>query len=219
MIQPVPEDAPAQADPVQGVPQQVPGPGGQGLEPGHVFVVRAGTVQAAQVDADARHMGTRAMGGSLRRGSHGTQQGRGLIQRDPFAHVAYIHHEKGLMTQARGPGGGIQGPEGRLAGKGAALEQTDDVVRPVRGRQIDQDTPCAVRRLRAVKKMLGHVRDAVTGIALRAQEIDDVRVGGHHLQHRQKAKTPGLLLTLHKTQVMGQGIHIYLQFRHGASPG
>ena len=63
--EPVPEDAPAQADPVQGVSQQGTGPGRQGFEPGHVFVVRAGTVQAAEIDADACHMGTRAMGRTL----------------------------------------------------------------------------------------------------------------------------------------------------------
>ena len=70
------------------------------------------------------------------------------------------------MMQARGTGGCIQGPEGRLTGEGAAFEQADDVVRSVRGGQIDQDAPCAGRRLLPVKKMFRHVRDAMTGITL-----------------------------------------------------
>ena len=199
--------------------RQVPGPGRQRFEPGHVFFIRAGTVQTAQIDADARHMSARAAGSTLRGGGHGPQQGGRLVLRDAFAHVADIHHEQGLVVQARGPGGGIQGPEGRLAGKGAAFEQTDDIVRPVRGRQIDQDAPCAGRRLLAIEKMLRHVRDAVTAIALPAQEGDDLRVGGHHLQHGQEAEAPGLFPVPHKAQIMGQGIQIYFQLRHEASPG
>ena len=163
-------------------------------------------------------MGARPMGRTLRRGSHGPQQGGGIFLRDPFAHVAYIHHEQGLVMQARGTGSSIQGPEGRLTGKGAAFEQADDVVRPVRGGQIDQDAPCACRLL-SVQKMLRHVRDAVAGIALRTQEIDDVRVGSHHLQYRQKTEAPGLFLAPYKTQIMSQGIQIYFQFGHEASPG
>lgn len=131
--EPVPEDAPAQADPVQGMSQQGACPGCQSFEQGHVLVVRTGPVQAAEIDADARHMGARAMGRTLRRGRHGPQQGGGIFLRDPFAHVAYIHHEQGLVMQARGTGSSIQGPEGRLTGKGAAFEQADDVVRPVPG--------------------------------------------------------------------------------------
>ena len=53
------------------MPQQGACPGRQGFEQGHVLVVRTGPVQAAEIDADARHMGARAMGRTLRRGRHG----------------------------------------------------------------------------------------------------------------------------------------------------
>lgn len=82
--------------------------------------------------------------------------------------------------QARGTGSSIQGPEGRLTGKGAAFEQADDVVRPVRGGQIDQDAPSAAVFLRhtldsPVVNLVPEIRELVAG-AVASLKYDNVSV-------------------------------------------
>ena len=134
--EPVPEDGPAQVDPVQGVAQQVPGPGRQRFEPGHVFFIRAGTVQTAQIDADARHMSARAAGSTLQAAatarSRAGASSCGMPSRmSPISTMSRASWCRPAARAAASRARKVASQE-----KGAAFEQTDDIVRPARGARL-----------------------------------------------------------------------------------